>query len=217
LEGSNNDDLGTVTAQQQQQQQEQAIDLIRLRDSVSESLHWSPPKDDNKDCWFKLARWEIYIIQFSKHLRDVQQIIRSTDQHFQRKIDSIHVHPWILFLLEKSEQSSSVLLLFLIVESIAHPPGVDSPLSELQINKTHTTTKKFSYYQETKKTNKNQKTKTVFSLLNFFPYKTKKKTNYLVSKKIKLSWTTRTGNPSSAIHYLWRWLRLLCFVLFCFF
>jgi hypothetical protein len=50
LEGSNNDDLGTVTAQQQQQQQEQAIDLIRLRDSVSESLHWSPPKDDNKDC-----------------------------------------------------------------------------------------------------------------------------------------------------------------------
>jgi hypothetical protein len=112
-----------------------------------------------------------------------------------------------LFLLEKSEQSSSVLLLFLIGESIAHPRSApcQSSKSTKLIQQL-----KFSYYhQETKRPTKT-KTKIVFSLLNFFPYKTKQ-----TIWSQKSSWTARTaiiGNP-----LLWRWLRLFCFVLSKFF
>lgn len=94
MEGSNNDDLGTVTAQQQRQQQEQqqAIDLIRLRDSV---------------CITALAtaeRRQQRLIQ-ACNIRDLYHSIQQTSPRCSRDnslnrsalaeieaIDSIHVH-----------------------------------------------------------------------------------------------------------------------------
>lgn len=69
----------------------------------------------------------------------------------------------------------------------------------LQINKTHTTTKNSHITKKPKDQQKKKtKTKRVFSLLNFFPYKTK--TKYLVSK-IELNRTNGNHRQSSAIHY----------------
>jgi hypothetical protein len=136
LEGSNNDGLGTVTAQrkrqQQLQQQEQAIDLVRLRDSV-----WITALVTAE------SRQQRLLIQACK-IRDLYHSIQqtsprcSTDNSLNRsalsEIEAKSI-PYMyviefLFLLEKSEQSSSViLLLFLIAESIAHPsPRGSQPL-----------------------------------------------------------------------------------------
>jgi len=204
LEGSNDDDLGTVTAQQQrQQQQQQAIDLIRLRNSV-----WIT-------ALVTAERRQQRLIQACK-IRDLYHSIQQTsprcsiDNSLNRSalaeieaIDSIHVHHWILFLLEKSEQSSSILLLFLIGESIAHPP-VGGPLSEHKINKTHTTPK-ILILPRNQKTN--QKPKQKESSVYWTSSHTRQKQ---IIWSQKLSWTARTaiiGNP-----LLWRWSRLFCFV-----
>ncbi len=190
LEGSNDDDLGTVTAQQQRQQQQRAIDLIRLRDSV-----WIT-------ALATAERRQQRLIQACK-IRDLYHSIQQTsprcsiDNSLNRSalaeieaIDSIHVHHWILFLLEKSEQSSSVLLLILTNPSLTprSAPCQSSKSTELIQHL------KSSYYQETKRPTKNQNKKSL-QFTKLLPIQDKNKLSGLKN------WVEPHERQSSAIHY----------------
>lgn len=193
LEGSNDDDLGTVTAQQQRQQQQQAIDLIRLRNSV-----WIT-------ALVTAERRQQRLIQACK-IRDLYHSIRqnisamfnrqflSTDQHWQRLKQSIpymYIIEFYSFL-----KNLNNLLPFYYSFSSENPSLTPRSAAPCQSTKSTKLIQhlKSSYYQETKRPTKNQNKKSL-QFTELLPIQDKNKLSGLKN------WVEPHERQSSAIHY----------------